>query len=1440
MSLSMSSIASAATPDDLASLEDQTSETLTTALAQHFNRKQVYVRCGPVTIALNPNDPDMSIYTEQVRRQFAEAVVDASDTHVYGTAEQALRSLSAEGSQNQTIVITGESGSGKTVTCGHILQYLWERGQVQHSLPTLLGDIEVVLGAFGNAPTSHNQNSSRYAKLVNVHFDANNTKVVGTSISASLLELGRVTAKPEATFHILRHVANDDQEELAPIDAALKSFGLDAETQAQVWSILRGIRHLVDGEQGPDKDSVGHAAEALGLKKYALSRALSHRVVRGIATTRSPEEVVAARYGLVRTLYGRLFEWLVAIINNTLKATFAKLDHAEEGVPTKDITVVDIFGFEQFGTNTLSQFLINWANEHLLQALYSVVLHRQREEYVADGIAMGEAPNLPSCTATLQEIARCLNDASKIRTATAGQSVQAFEVNLSKLKLDGLTAHGVGDFVVDHYAGQVRYTTTDFTSANAERVDTTIDSLLSQSTTPLVVEIAKGSEVDRRGAIPTIAASFSTSLKSLNDQLSSTQTRYIHCIKPNKLAEKWSFDQELVTQQVTACGIVQVARFARDCGPHRLDHSYFVQRFGPLLAPIVEEKALQAAQTHPSLFLKTKLPEAVSYLNSIAQVEHGVQLGKAYVYLNSGAVNVLQPKLSREHKRYVWIGQRARTQLARQRLERKRADLAAAIAKAKAEAEAKRLREEAEAKARAEAEERAKAEAEARAKAEAEAKARSEAEAKARAEAEARAAVEAEARAVAAEEARIKAEAEEKIRREVEAEQQKQVAEARERAIAEGRDKNAQAEARRRAEAEAQTKLFDKGPGSPSPFVLPAAAAAVATAAGAAAVSSRSKKPVPPSSSLPYLADDAFADAPEEAHDDPPSALAYLNDEQAPAAPALQKQVTPNSTGSSASAPSQSSARYRRASTSSTSATSAPAVSDTEKDTSVPAIVVDEEDDTELVTDDTESTVGPAVPSKPSPSSWKANQRKNPKGRITSDKELPALPDTPTKAPTKAQATTPAKPLTEGPPSPTVTKAALTTPVKVATVPSPTVTPVLRTPRSEADGPGSAVITRPSPRGVLTPSGRSINSPVATPAAQLAPLNYSLRALSPNGTFNLPTPPPNLWKPLPLRPNTKRERRRSLLIDRSVEQVIVDGFVTRLVRPTDDLAVAAAAAMLLALSITRLFELGEDKLGQHVASQIVRTVWWSIKDVDTMPPLKEVWWHAVLAASTLRLLPEDVAARTELAGLIQSVLSRILVHPALMNAAGFTQRVILECETERLEPGLDRLWSSLDQLPAELLDGSVLVSVERSFQEVVGRVVKMPDLDAKHGVLIKEGLGIVSDWRLTHSIPSQTFEAFAKMLFEDLTSSSPSPEFQNALRQLRRSARYKNVKTAADLALQRLMPDAPVDSMTPRLEAALGAYLNTITPPHDVDEAADHFPGKILSTVLPWLRAASA
>lgn len=937
---------------------------------------------------------------------------------------------------------------------------------------------------------------------------------------------------------------------------------------------------------------------------------------------------------------------------------------------------------------------------------------------------MAEAPSLPSCTATLQEIARCLNDASKIRTAAAGQSVQAFEVNLSKLKLDGLTAHGVGDFVVDHYAGQVRYTTTDFTSANAERVDTTIDSLLALSTTPLVIELAKGSEIDRRGAIPTIAASFSTSLKSLNDQLSSTQTRYIHCIKPNKLAEKWSFDQELVTQQVTACGIVQVARFARDCGPHRLDHSYFVQRFGPLLAPIVDEKALQASQTHPSLFLKTKLPEAVSYLNSIAQVEHGVQLGKAYVYLNSGAVNVLQPKLSKEHKRYVWIGQRARTQLARQRLERRRADLAAAIAKAKAEAEAKRLREEAEAKARAEAEAKAKAEAEARARAEAEAKARAEAEAKARAEAEARAAAEAQARAVAAEEARVKAEAEEKVRLATEAEHQRQVAEARERAIAEGREKNAQAEARRRAEAETQAKLFDKGPGGPATCALPAAtAAAVAAAvaaAGAAAVSSRSsRKPVPPSSSLPYLSDEAFADAPEEPPAEP-SALAYLDEAEAPATP--QKQVTPNSTGSSTSARSQSSARYRRGSTSSTTATSAQATSDAEKDTSLPAIVVDEDDDNEQVTDDTESTVGPAVPGKPSPSSWKASQRKN-KPRMSSDKELPALPDTPTKAPSKP---------VENPPSPTITKAAFTTPVKVTGSPSTAATPLRTQP---ADGPGSAVITRPSPRGVLQPSGRSINSP--SPAAPLAPLNYSLRALSPNGNIHMVTPPPNLWKPLPLRPNTKRERRRSLLIDRGVEQVIVDGFVTRLVRPTDDLDVAAAAAMLLALSITRLFELGEDSLGKHVASQIVRTVWWSIKDVDTMPPLKEVWWHAVLASSTVRLLPEDVAKRTELPGLIRSVISRILVHPALMNAAGFNQRVILECETERLEPGLDRLWSSLDQLPQELMDGSALVSVERSFLEVVGNVVKMPELDPKHGLLIKEGLGIVSgEWyRSLPSIP---------------------------------------------------------------------------------------------------------
>lgn len=420
----------------------------------------------------------------------------------------------------------------------------------------------------------------------------------------------------------------EKSEAFTKVCTALSDLGLDEEKQERIWSVLEGIDHLIAGNNAP-------AAECFGLDAQMFHDALTVRTVKAgnVDTVNKPRigaELKAAQEGLVRALYAWLFEWLVAEVNHALGA-------ADSEGPC--ISLIDIFGFESFERNTLAQFLINWANEQLQRQLSKDVLERQAEVYMDEGIEMERPTPQPSCLELIANkpgrktqtgIACLLDDETRRLGLGLGGTDETFagNINLECHKLHGYVRSPYtkpNEFVVAHYARQVKYDTRGFLAANSERVD---DKLLNCLTSggefmqTLVLPRTAG-----RNSFASVVTSFRKSLDELNNLLTNTRVHYIHCIKPNNEARSWVFRRDLVSVQVGAAGITQIARFARECGPYRVPHAEMAPYYLVLDSPPSDMK------------------EVVEALSDIAGDPKGVQVGRSFVFFNASALSKIDAAL---------------------------------------------------------------------------------------------------------------------------------------------------------------------------------------------------------------------------------------------------------------------------------------------------------------------------------------------------------------------------------------------------------------------------------------------------------------------------------------------------------------------------------------------------------------------------------------------------------------------------------------------------------------------------------------------------------------------------------------------------------------------------------------------------------------------------
>ncbi|XP_064208309.1 unconventional myosin-XIX isoform X1 [Anguilla rostrata] len=630
------------TYDDLTKVNPVTPTTVLKCLQARYRAKVFYTQAGCTLVALNPFQPVPHLYTLDVMREYHCAPQPQEfKPHIFVAAEEAYRNVQGQVEPaNQSLVVSGESGAGKTWTSRCLMKYYATVAASSSSqkcqdtverIEKRVLDSNPIMEAFGNACTLRNHNSSRFGKYIQLQLNRSQL-LVGASIQTYLLEKTRVAfqAANERNFHIFYQMVKGATEEqrhkwrmscdqwfnwLPNADKTLEedcfeettdamtNMGITKEKQEQIFHILAGLLHLgnvsfcppTDESQPCDlqeqsKDFLQSTAELLQMPQEQLLSCLRLRALKAgkqsvLLKPCSLAECTVRRDCLAKVIYAHVFDWLVAFINNSICADTSSWCNF--------IGVLDVYGFECFALNNLEQLCINYANEKLQQHFVAHYLKAQQEEYVSEGLEWSfiKYQDNQSCLDLIEGSPTCifslLNEDCRLNRASDAKQFKArLEKELSDnacLSWDKFSEQP--HFTVSHYAGNVCYQIEGMMEKNKDPVPVELIHMLQESQDPLLQGLFAHHDMEMNssrghGKVVTVVSKFKNSLESLMKILHSTTPHYTRCIKPNPECQPLTFKKEEVIVQLQACGIVETINISAAGFPIRIPYPSFLQRYG--------------------------------------------------------------------------------------------------------------------------------------------------------------------------------------------------------------------------------------------------------------------------------------------------------------------------------------------------------------------------------------------------------------------------------------------------------------------------------------------------------------------------------------------------------------------------------------------------------------------------------------------------------------------------------------------------------------------------------------------------------------------------------------------------------------------------------------------------------------------------------------------
>ncbi|KAG5889110.1 hypothetical protein JTB14_003913 [Gonioctena quinquepunctata] len=614
-------------------------------LQVRFKNGHIYTYIGEVCVSVNPYRT-MNIYGPNYVEQYKDRELFENPPHIFAIADASHKVMKQQG-RDTCIVISGESGSGKTEASKIIMKYIAavtnQGGQKDiERVKNVLIQSNSILEAFGNAKTNRNDNSSRFGKYMDIHFDFKGDPI-GGHINKYLLEKSRVTHQQagERNFHCFYQLlvgANDDllkrlnlsrdpnkyfsvrqgnaaivdtindRNDYRDVTASLNTLQFSKEDQETLWRVVAAILHLgnIEFDIAEEKlvlknnnKSVDYVADLLQLRKNELETALCERVIaaRGDIMRKEHTETEAffGRDAFSKAVYDRLFTWIVDKINKAIA-----VGHSSQKLAFKSslIGVLDIYGFEIFENNSFEQFCINYCNEKLQQLFIELVLKQEQEEYNREGIAWTNIEyfnNQIICElveAPHKGIISIMDDACKMTAekVTDEMLLEAMDKNLKghkhymsrQVKPSEKNLKHKTDFRVTHYAGDVTYCIIGFLDKNKDTLFQDFRRLLFSSRDVNIKEMwPEGAQhiSEITKRPPTAGTLFKNSMQALVLNLQSKEPHYVRCIKPNELKSASAFDEERVKHQVSYLGLVENVRVRRAGFAYRQRYDRFLKRY---------------------------------------------------------------------------------------------------------------------------------------------------------------------------------------------------------------------------------------------------------------------------------------------------------------------------------------------------------------------------------------------------------------------------------------------------------------------------------------------------------------------------------------------------------------------------------------------------------------------------------------------------------------------------------------------------------------------------------------------------------------------------------------------------------------------------------------------------------------------------------------------
>ncbi|KIK83700.1 hypothetical protein PAXRUDRAFT_832035 [Paxillus rubicundulus Ve08.2h10] len=542
------------TADDLATLSHLNEPSVLHTIRNRYAQHSIYTYSGIVLIAVNPFQR-VTLYGPEIIQAYSGRKRGELEPHLFAIAEDAYTAMAKEGI-GQTIIVSGESGAGKTESAKFIMRYIASvnppsSGAKAKTKLSLDESSEIerqilatnpILESFGNAKTTRNDNSSRFGKYIQILFDGK-PEIVGARIRTYLLERSRIVFQPttERNYHIFYQLCAgaplkerkdlgldtdvtkfhylkqggststpiagvDDAEEFRATQQALSTVGISVEKQWAVFRLLSALLHLgnVKVTQSRNESSINEEDPALILatrflgvalsefKKWTIKKQIITRSEK-IVTTLNAAQATVVRDSVAKFVYACLFEWLVAIVNESLAGENG--DAAERA--EMFIGVLDIYGFEHFQKNSFEQFSINYANEKLQQEFNSHVFKLEQEEYMKEQINwtfIDFSDNQP-CIDIIEGklgVLALLDEESRLPSGSDASFLQKLTAQLLKPANKAVfkkPRFGNSAFTIAHYALDVTYEVDGFLEKNRDTVPDEHMVLLATTKNPFLKEV---------------------------------------------------------------------------------------------------------------------------------------------------------------------------------------------------------------------------------------------------------------------------------------------------------------------------------------------------------------------------------------------------------------------------------------------------------------------------------------------------------------------------------------------------------------------------------------------------------------------------------------------------------------------------------------------------------------------------------------------------------------------------------------------------------------------------------------------------------------------------------------------------------------------------------------------------------------------------------------